>query len=435
MANGVEEVVHVSISAQDAAPSAASFDKICFAAYHTVGSELIRDYTSLTSLQTDFAAVPSVLAAASAFFAPSPHPATFSVGRLTTARAKIFTLTPTVANLTAYTLHINGTAATYTSDASATAKEIVEGLKAAIDLLSVSGLTASEDDMVLTLTSTAGVWYSLNVERDSLFSAIVETTGASGLATELSAITAERDDFYGLAVEHQSEAVMNAVSAWAESQRKIYIVSSQNKDISSSSTTDAASDAKTSGYNRTAVGYNHAASEDFPEIRWMASRFPNDPGSETWNFKRLSGAEATTLTGTQVTNLTAKNAWAVRSLGGIVMTFGSKMASGRYIDVQIGLDWLQAFIETEIFTVLVNSPKVPYTDAGLGILEGIVRKCLQRAVAVGFLADDDNLTVTITPVTEQATSDRSARIVRGLQFRGRLAGAAEQIYVTGIVFP
>lgn len=433
--NGIEEVVHVAISAQDAAPSAPSFDKVMFAAYHTVGSELFRDYTSLTTLQTDFAAWPSVLAAASAAFAPSPHPTTFSIGRLTTPRAKVFTLTPTAANLTKYTLHVNGTEASYTSDASGTAKEIVEGLKASVDALAVSGLTATEDDVTLTLTSTAGVWYSLNVERPELFSSVLETTGASGLATELTAITASNDTFYGVAIEHQSEAVSNAVSAWAEGLRKIYDVASPNYDILTSSTTDMASDAKNSAYNRTRVIYNHAASEDFPEIREMMGRFVNDPGSETWGFKKVTGAEASNPTGTNITNLKAKNAAVIRTMGGLSIMYGSKMASGRYVDVQIGLDWLQATIEVELFTVLVNTPKIPYTDAGLGTIEGVVRKCLQRAIAVGFIADDDNLEVFITPVSEQATADRAARIVRGVQFRGRLAGAVEEIYVTGTVFP
>lgn len=435
MANGIEEVVHVSITALDASPAVASFDKVAFAAYHTVGSELIRDYTSLTSLETDFAAWPSVKAAANAFFAQNPHPDTFSVGRLTTARAKIFVLTPVVANSTAYTLRINGTNATFTSDASASLQEIVEGLKAAIDALAVTGLTVTENDLTLTLTSTAGVWYSLGVERIDLFSAIVENTAAVGLATELSAIAAERDDWYGLACEHQSEAVSNALSAWAEARRKVYLVASHNLDIIGALTTDMASDAKLSAYNRTAVGFSHSASEDFPEVRFMGSRFPQDPGSETWNFKRLAGAESTTLTGTQVTNLKGKNGWAVRTLGGLVMSFGSKMASGRYIDVQIGLDWLQATIETELFTVLANSPKIPYTDAGLGVIEGVVRKCLQTAIGVGFIADDENLEVTVTPVAQQASADRAARIVRGVQFKGRLAGAVEEIYVSGIVFP
>jgi hypothetical protein len=435
LANGIEEIVHVSITAQDAAPSAPAFNKLLFAAYHDVGSELIRDYTSLTSLESDFEDYPAVLAAANAFFSQNPHGPTLSIGRLTTARAKVYELTPVIQNSTAYTIRINGDSATYTSDTAATGAEVTGGLKTQIDALAVSGLTVTEDDTKVTLTSTAGVWFSLGIERLDLFSTVVETTSGTDIDDELTAIAAERDDWYGVALEHQSEGVINAISEWTEARTKIYVVSSSNSDIIGSGTTDAASDAQGSTYNRTAVGYNHAASEDFPEIRWMSSRFPNDPGSETWNFKRLSGAEASRLSGTQVTNLKDKNAWCIRTLGGLNLTFGSKMASGRYIDVQLGLDWLQAQMETDLFALLANNPKVPYTDAGLAMIEGVVRAVMQRAIGTGFIADDENLNVTITPVTEQASSDRANRIVRGVKFFGRLAGAVEEMFVSGVVFP
>src|SRR5262245_29673917 len=120
----ISEVIHISLTAQDATPAQASFDKLLFAAYHTVGPELIRDYTDKTSLATDFASWPSVLAAADAFFAQSPHPSVVSIGRLTVARAKIFTITPTAANSTKYTVEVNGTEASYTTDSSGSVQEI-----------------------------------------------------------------------------------------------------------------------------------------------------------------------------------------------------------------------------------------------------------------------------------------------------------------------
>lgn len=430
----ISEVIHVSLSSLDAAPAQASFDKILFAAYHTVGPELIRDYTDKTSLATDFAAVPSVLAAADAFFAQNPHPVTFSVGRLTTARAKVFTIDVTAANSTQYIVRINGTNASYTSDGTATVKEIVEGLKAAIDALAVSGLTASEDDTTLTLTSSAGVWFSVGIDRPDLMQ-VTETTAASGLSTELTAILNQRDDCYGVACEHQSEAIGNAVASWVASYRKIYGVASPNDGLRTSSTTDLASDLKNATNNRAFVMWSATASEDFPEVARMSEEFPFNPGSRTWNFKQLSNVSATPVTGNDITNLKAKNASVVRLLGGLVLTFGSKMAGGRYIDVQHGMDWMQARCEERLYALLARNGKVPYTNAGLGMIEGEIRALLQEAVRNQFLADDDNLQVTIVPVELQATNDRAARIVRGVKFQGRLAGAVEEMYVEGVVFP
>lgn len=436
MANAIEEVVHVTILAQDAAVAQESFDKILFCAYHTVGPELIRDYTDIDDINTDFAAWPSVRTAATAFFAQNPHPTTLSIGRLTTARAKIFTATPVAANAQAYTVYVNGTAYTYTSDASGTTQEIVEGLKTLIDAAAISGLTVTEDNTTLTLTSSAGTWFSFGVERIDLWT-VTETTAATGLTTELSAILAERNDSYGLVMEHQSEAVGNAVAAAVEAMTKIYGIASPNSDIVAGGSSDLGSDVKAANYNRTFVMFHERASDQFPEMAWMSSRFPQNPGSENWRYKRLAGVSASKLTGTQVTNTKNKNVNTVRVMGGITLTNNNKMGSGRYIDVQHGLDWLQARIEERLFSLLANNKKIAYTNAGLGQIEGEVRAQLDEASDQdhNFLARDENLTVTVKAVEEQASADRAARTVRGVTFKGRLAGAVDEIYVEGVVFP
>lgn len=430
----ISEIVHVSISAQDAAPSQASFDKIMVAGYHTVGTELIRDYTDATAFQTDFAAFPGILSMGNAFFAQSPHPVTLSVGRLTTARAKIFTITPVVANLQAYTIYINGTAYTYTSDGTATASEIVVGLQAAITALPVTGVTPTNDGTTLTLTSTAGVWYSLGVDRPNILT-VTETTAATGLATELTNITAERDDFYGMALEHQSEAYIDAAAAWVLTQRKLYGASSPNADIATGVTTDVASDVKLAGNNRTFVRWASKASAQYPEVAMMSALFVKNPGGATWNYKAVAGVSAQPASGTDITNLKAKNSGIVRLLGGLTLTFGSKLASGRYIDVQHGMDWLTARLEERMYFLLARNDKVPYTDAGLVAIEGEVRAQLQEGIRNQFLADDGKVDVFITPVAQQNPVDRASRIVRGIQFRARLAGAVEEMYITGTIFP
>ncbi len=436
MANGIEEIVHVTIQAQDAAVAQESFDKILFCAYHDVGPELIRDYTDIDDINEDYADWPSVLNAASAWASQNPHSEIFSIGRLTTARAKIFEVTPVLANSQAYVVNVNGTAYTYTSDSTATLAEICAGIKSAVDAGSITGLTVTENDTVITFTGAAGTWYSLSVDRIDLLG-VVETTSGTGLATELQSIFSERNDSYGVTCEHQSESVGAIVADDIEDRTKIYGIACPNADLLTSSTTDLGSDLQDAGYNRTFVMYHQKASEQFPEVAWMASRFPQNPGSETWRFKRLAGVSSSSLSGTAVTNAAAKNVNTVRSLGGLTLTNGSKMASGRYIDIQHGLDWLTARMEERIFSLLANNGKVPYTDAGLALLQGAVSAQLDEASDQDhqFLARDENLTTSVTDVATQASADRAARIVRGLNFRGRFAGAVEEIYVEGLVFP
>lgn len=61
-------------------------------------------------------------------------------------------ITPVLHNSHLYTATINGTAFTFMSDVDATAKEIVEGIKAAINL-GAEPVTAAENDVKVTLTA------------------------------------------------------------------------------------------------------------------------------------------------------------------------------------------------------------------------------------------------------------------------------------------
>ena len=61
-----------------------------------------------------------------------------------------------------YSVTVNGTAYTYTSDSTATADEILTGLKSAIDGGSISGLTVTKLDTSLELSRTRGGRIFLN---------------------------------------------------------------------------------------------------------------------------------------------------------------------------------------------------------------------------------------------------------------------------------
>ena len=107
------------------------------------------------------------------------------------------------------------------------------------------------------------------------------------------------------------------------------------------------------------------------------------------------------------------------------------MFGGEWIDVVRGLAWLEARLEERIFAALVNNPKIPYTDAGMTILVAEVKAQLQEAEDRGVL--DSGWAVTITAVADQATADRASRIVRGLDFTARLAGAVHTVNIAGTV--
>jgi hypothetical protein len=51
--------------------------------------------------------------------------------------------------------------------------------------------------------------------------------------------------------------------------------------------------------------------------------------------------------------------------GGVNVTEDGVVASGEYIDIIRGIDWLESRLEVAIFTNLVNKRKIPYDDGGI----------------------------------------------------------------------
>lgn len=431
----LSEVVVVNIAVADATVSQANFNKILFAAYHTVGTERKRDYTSLLALQTDFAAWPAVLAAGAAFFAQNPNPGTLSIGRLLTAYTKTFTQVPTVQNLTLYRTVVNGINADFTSDGTATLAEICTGIAAAINALAISGVTSTgASGTTVVTTGTSGTWFSLRT-MTPLVTVTELTASPANLAVELGGILTEVNDTYGLVYENQSDACITTVASFATSNGKVYSASSSTPAIPTSATNDLAS-------NLVALGYDHVflvwtqTPCTFPELRIMAEEFPWNPGSRTWAFKKAVGAESVDayLTATGLTSLKAKNVNRFASFGGNVVFFDGKMIGGRFIDITLGVDWLTARMTERLVGVQINATdKNPYTDQSLFGFQNAMDAQLQEAVRNKVLADDEQLYTTILPVASQNPNDRAARIVRGLYFHGRLAGAVHTLFVSGTV--
>ena len=116
---------------------------------------------------------------------------------------------------------------------------------------------------------------------------------------------------------------------------------------------------------------DYYARYDFPEVRWVGFMLPTEPGEEDWAFKELTGQVPTPLsllTLTQQQTVKSKNANIYTSIGGLGATQIGTMGSGRFIDTQIGIDWIEARLGEALMQRRINSPKIPYTQAGINSL-------------------------------------------------------------------
>lgn len=338
-------------------------------------------------------------------------------------------------------------------------------------------------------------------------------SGDADITTALDTINAYDNDWYGLVTAFKAQADIEEIAAWTETQKKIFLASSEDADVITNVTTDVASALNTAGYERTAYMWHHQAGVDvtgaaytvsggvaninevghglkvgdpvtfsnssgssidgnntvasvvdvdnytvsttaadevgpatvdyfarytFPEAAWLGYMLSSDPGSETWKFKQLSGITAVpraTLTPSEESDALSKNANLYTPIAGVGATHEGVMASGRYIDIQRGIDWLEARIGEAVTTRLLNEPKVPYTDGGAAILEGEIASVLDQGVrqnVLGALLDDsgDYYRISVPKVSSQTTTDRQNRLFSGITAEAQLAGAIHKLAIT-----
>jgi hypothetical protein len=194
--------------------------------------------------------------------------------------------------------------------------------------------------------------------------------------------------------------------------------------------TDIASVLQTAAYERTAILYS-ADQTSYPEAAWLGRCLPEDPGSITWKFKQLAGITVDDLTPTEGTNLRGKNANFYEQVAGYNMISSEAvMASGEYIDIIRGTDWLQARIAEGVFLRLVNADKVPFTAQGIALIETELRYRLEKGVDAGLIVDG-SIQITSPDIATVDPLEKSQRFLNGMQFTAQLAGAVHKTAIVG----
>lgn len=241
------------------------------------------------------------------------------------------------------------------------------------------------------------------------------------------------DDWYCLTIQSRNPSRVLEVAEWIEARNKIFVTASANVDIlDPAEDGDIASQLLSMSYSRTAVIYSASALTRWPDTAWAGPLLPNDPGSITWAFKTISGVPGELFTGAQITALEAKRVTRIETIQGLSRTIGGYTSDpGAFVDVIRGIDWLRQRMAEDIFLKLVNSPKIPYTNAGIAIIENAVRARLGDAINRNVIVDDENLTVTTPDALSVDQNDRANRILRDVKFTARMAGAIHKVIVRG----
>lgn len=478
----VSDVVSVNVNMAPTAAATRNFGNLLIAGASPVidTTERLRLYTSLTAIGADFGSTAPEYLAAQVYFSQSPQPQQCYVGRwaqtatsgilhgtpLTTAQQALanfttitnggmkITVDGTLKTLTGVNLstalNLNGVASIITTALASAATVTWNATYNRFDVTSATTGTSSSVSLATAPSSGTDISALLGLNAGSTVSGIA----AESLLAGITALANASTDWYGLTVAAPSVAVSDhlAVAGFIEgaSAARIYGITSQDPAcMDPTLTADIASQVQAAKYKRTFVQYSssnaYAAAGVFGDA--FTVNFNGARTTITLKFKPEAGVAAETLTETQAAALAAKNANVlVNYNNGTAILQNGTMANGYFFDEVHGSDWLQNDVQTAVFNLLISSPKVPQSDAGVNQIKTTIDSRLAQAVTNGFVApgtwnapgfgaisQGDFLAsgyyTYAPPVASQSAADRAARKAPAIQCAIKLAGAVHSANV------
>jgi hypothetical protein len=269
-----------------------------------------------------------------------------------------------------------------------------------------------------------------------------KTPSDTSWADALGSIKEQNNEWYALSCSARRFEAQKEVAEWAQANEKLCILASGESNVVNADTGDIADWCKTSGLDRVAVFYHPAsqladplidalpADDPIPEATYFGKMLSKHPGSATWALKGLAAVPVYDLSGSQLDKARKKNATTYTSTAGLSITSDGRVASGEYIDVIHGIDWLKALIQNRVFTPMVQRDKIPFTDQGVQIIVSQLRSALADGVKYELLASYD---ISFPKVSEIAANYKGERMLPDVKFTAILAGAINRTIIDGVV--
>ena len=445
----VKDYVTINITRETARVTRAGFGTAMLFGPHYYFPDRVRSYSDPADMLDDgFLTTDDLYIAALKLMSQELSSSTFKVGRkladVNSKASLAFTGTPSAGTWTLAvgiadaTPIVTGNITYAADDDTALIKAAIEAL-AGITEVTVTGLYSTGYTVEFTGVDAAADFRVTAIDVSSLtgVTAATVTMDQYGSAVEtwdtgLNAIIASDDDWYALVATTRTKADILLLAAIIETKTKIYGACTAEADVKNGVAANTLLSLVALTYDRTFYLYS-ADAANFPEAAWLGGQLPKDPGSITWKFKTLTGNLPDILTATEFGNIVDSYGNTYQTVGGVNMISSeATVVSGEYIDIMRGTDWLQVNMQADLFSLLVNSDKIPFTNAGGGAFEGVIKYWIDRAEssAVGLLVLGESV-IDVPNVANIPVADRAARLFSGITFSGNYAGAVHKITING----
>lgn len=209
------------------------------------------------------------------------------------------------------------------------------------------------------------------------------------------------------------------LASWAEGTNHMFFAQSSDADILTG-TEDCIADTLNEATYLNTASYYHQTDTEFLAFsalcRGLGRNLDLPNGNGTWSGDTLVGFTLPSLTGAQRANVHGFKMNTHEARGGRNIVREGWVASGEFIDLSIGMKWLNTRMEEDVHAVLHANPDgLPYDQGGIDALALVVRDRLETAVRNRVLRAG-TIDIRVPTMAEIAASDIAARHARTIEW-------------------
>ena len=256
---------------------------------------------------------------------------------------------------------------------------------------------------------------------------VPEADDATVLTAALNELLVVNNDWFYLVSSENGDEGIKALAEWISTQEKIYGVTTQNIALAE----------ELKGLYENVYLSVHDDADAFHAEGLLAYGAPLEIGSYDFAHKQINGVRASYLTPAEINAVKAANATTAVSELGLIVNLTGMAVGGDFLDVIQSDYFLRARLREDIFQLLATVKKVPFTDAGIAQVVERMDSRFKSAFRQGIIAEDDNgepdYTIEFPRRVDIPKNERAQRVLRGIKFRAVIAGAVENVEITGVL--
>lgn len=432
----LENIISLNISIQNPVVTRAGFSTALILSAEANGkfSGASKLYTNLTGLIDDgFSPTGATYTIASKLIAQNPRPSLFKVGKRInsggyTQEVEMVVAPGNVADI--YSIDIDGEEIEYIRPDGYSDAQVATAFEALLS--GVSGVTSAVVGTTITVTSVSpGVVHKFEAPIRLQLADITDIDDADTLL-DLAEIVSYDPDFYALLLDCNQKDQVETVATWTEGVRRVLFFEANDYDTLDLAVTDdifsvlrASSAANSLGLYYGSIGTGAVAG-------WLGKGLTYEPGTYNWAAKTIASVPVSVISDSQQNVLNTKRGNYYTSVAGSGYTWRGITGSGEFIDTISLVHFLYARISENVIAVLKANIRVPYTNAGIGILTAAILNTLNAKVGRGIAASPAP-SVTAPLVQNISSIEKQARHLPDVTFVALLEGAINSLSITGVL--